>query len=176
MANREENILIFEDTERMCNSNSMLMESIKRSRQKQQLILEKDVIAKDNNKYDKPAKVVISKKRSLEAAMNYKGQSICVLNFASATNPGGGVTRGSNAQEECICRCSTLYENLNVDRFMKGFYIPHRKAKNYLYNDDCIYIPNVTVFKTVEFAVYCTPRDEKNYNEFKKVLDKKNKI
>lgn len=80
--------------------------------------------------------------------MNYEEQKICVLNFASATNPGGGVTRGSSAQEECLCRCSTLYANLNIDKLMKEFYMPHRKAKNYLYNDDCIYTSDVTVFKT----------------------------
>lgn len=147
--NREDNVLIFEDTRKMYNSNPKLMESVKNSREKQQLILEKDIVRKDNNKkYEKPMEIVVSKKRSFEAAMNYKEQKICVLNFASATNPGGGVTRGSGAQEECLCRCSTLYANLNVDRFMKEFYISHRKAKNYLYNDDCIYTPDVTVFKT----------------------------
>lgn len=148
MTNRQENVLIFKDTERMCRNNAKLVVAIRNSRQKQQIFLEKDIIEKGNNKSDKPIEIVVSKKRSLEAAMNYEGQKICVLNFASATNPGGGVTRGSSAQEECLCRCSTLYANLNIDKFMKGFYIPHRKAKNYLYNDDCIYTPDVTVFKT----------------------------
>lgn len=163
MTNREERILIFEDTERMCSSNEKLVESIIKSKQKQQLILEEDIIEKGHQKYDKPVEVIISKKRSLEAALNYKGQKICVLNFASATNPGGGVTRGSSAQEECLCRCSTLYANLNIDRFMKRFYIPHRKAKNYLYNDDCIYTPNVMVFKT-DSAQPETMKEESWYN------------
>ena len=29
-----------------------------------------------------------------------------------------------------------------------GFYLPHRNAQNPLHNDDCIYTPKVTVFKT----------------------------
>ena len=33
----------------------------------------------------------------------------CLLNFASAKNPGGGVIKGSSAQEEEICRRSNLF-------------------------------------------------------------------
>ena len=73
---------------------------------------------------------------------------MCVHNFASASNPGGGVTRGANAQEECLCRCSSLYFCLNTSEMWSGFYQPHRYAQNPLHNDDIIYTPNVTVFKT----------------------------
>ena len=76
------------------------------------------------------------------------GQKVAVHNFASATNPGGGVTRGSSAQEECLCRCSGLYFCLSVPDMMKGFYYPHRNAKNPINNADIIYTPDVTVFKT----------------------------
>ena len=69
-------------------------------------------------------------------------------NFASATNPGGGVTRGAGAQEECLCRCSTLYPNLDCVEMWDGFYKPHRRAGDALHNDDCIYTPSVIVFKT----------------------------
>lgn len=72
---------------------------------------------------------------------------MCVLNFASATNPGGGVVKGSSAQEEAICRCSTLYPNLKAERAWEKFYAPHRRARDPLHNDDCIYTPGVMVFK-----------------------------
>lgn len=94
------------------------------------------------------AKIVVSKRRSFEAAFRYAGYETCVLNFASATNPGGGVAWGSTAQEECLCRCSTLYANLIIKENWERFYAPHRQQHNQLYNDDCIYTPDVLVFKS----------------------------
>ena len=55
---------------------------------------------------------------------------------------------GSSAQEECICRCTTLYPCLNTQEMWDKFYLPHRKANNPLYNDDSIYTPDVVVFKS----------------------------
>lgn len=145
----EENIKIFQDTERLCKTNSRLKAAIRHSVGSQQLILESDTILEfDKKKYDEPAKVFVSKKRSYEATSAYKGKNVCVHNFASASNPGGGVTRGSNAQEECLCRCSSLYFCLNTPKMWNGFYKPHRTGKNPIHNDDIIYTPDVIVFKT----------------------------
>lgn len=145
---REENIKIFQDTERLCKTNSRLKAAIRHSVESQRLILESDAILEfDKRKYDEPAKVFVSKKRSCEAASAYKGKNVCVHNFASASNPGGGVTRGANTQEECLCRCSSLYFCLNTPEMWNGFYKPHRAAKNPIHNDDIIYTPDVIVFK-----------------------------
>ncbi|KAL6057430.1 DUF2263 domain-containing protein [Balamuthia mandrillaris] len=38
--------------------------------------------------------------------------NVCVLNFASAHNPGGGFLKGSSAQEESLARSSGLYATL----------------------------------------------------------------
>lgn len=76
------------------------------------------------------------------------GKKVCVLNFASKTNPKGGVTKGSSAQEESICCSTTLYPCLNTKKMWNLFYGPHRDLENPLYNNDCIYIPNVCVFKS----------------------------
>ena len=94
------------------------------------------------------AEIIVSKKRSYEAAAGYPGERVCVHNFASATNPGGGVTKGSSAQEECLCRCSTLYFCLNTKEMWAGFYSPHRYMQDPIHNDDCIYTPGVIVFKS----------------------------
>lgn len=146
---RQENIDIFKDTKQFCNENVKLKEAIKRSNARQQFYPE----TKENEKilrkiYEKPAQVIVSKKRALEAAASYSNQKICILNFASASNPGGGVTKGSSAQEEAICRCSTLYENLVEKAMWEKFYAPHRRQRNPLHNDDCIYTPDVIVFKS----------------------------
>ncbi len=146
---REENVIIFEDTQKLCKENQKLSDAIKASNAEQKLILEKDSIPEaDKNRYEEQATVVISKKRSYAAASAYKDMKVAVHNFASASNPGGGVVRGSTAQEECLCRCSTLYFNLDVKDMWDGFYTPHRAARDPIHNDDIIYTPGVVVFKT----------------------------
>ena len=146
---REENALIFKDTEYKVKSVEILKDAVKSSTLSQKLYLEKDNLPDVNRgRYDKEANIIVSKKRTLEAASAYKGERVCVHNFASAVNPGGGVINGASAQEECLCRCSTLYFSLNTLEMWDNFYIPHRKEENPIHNDDCIYTQNVVVFKT----------------------------
>ena len=147
---RTKNAEIFRDTERRYTSDSTLMSTVQQSTQAQVFVAETDNIIIPSADNSEKAKVIVSGKRSLEAAESYakQGKRVCVLNFASATNPGGGVVNGSSAQEECLCRCTTLYPCLNTDAMWSDFYKPHRKANNPLYNNDCIYTPNVCVFKS----------------------------
>ena len=150
MQNRRiRNIEIFEDSVNLMNENSDLQRAIEASIANQRLYLETDEIPVPRKK-NKNAKTVISQKRSFEAASQYAraGKKVCVLNFASAVNPGGGVTQGASAQEECLCRCSTLYPCLNIEEMWRKFYEPHRAAGNPLYKDDCLYTPGVVVFKS----------------------------
>ncbi|MBR2255757.1 MAG: DUF2263 domain-containing protein [Blautia sp.] len=39
---------------------------------------------------------------------------VLALNFANAYTPGGSVSEGVMAQEECLCRSSNLYAALTV--------------------------------------------------------------
>jgi uncharacterized protein (TIGR02452 family) len=127
-----------------------LAQAVQQSTEAQVFISESSVVAVSAPRKTEKANVVVSNKRSLEAAESYakQGKKVCVLNFASATNPGGGVVNGSSAQEECLCRCTTLYPCLNNDALWEAFYAPHRKTANPLYNNDCIYTPGVRVFKS----------------------------
>ena len=146
---RYDNREIFKDTERLIKTNSKLQNLVRSSIEKQELILENDNVSVGSlEKYESDAKVIVSKKRSFEAALAYRNMKIAVHNFASASNPGGGVVHGANAQEECLCRCSGLYFILNTQIMRKGFYEPHKRAHNPIHNDDIIYTPEVTVFKS----------------------------
>lgn len=147
---RTRNAEIFRDTEKQYKSDAKLKSVVQASIKNQVFIPEKDVIRVTAPTTDKKTSVLVSGKRSLEAAEYYskQGKKVCVLNFASATNPGGGVVHGSSAQEECICRCTTLYPCLNTKTMWESFYEPHRNLGNPLYNNDCIYTPDVCVFKS----------------------------
>ena len=159
---RTKNAEIFRDTERRYTSDPALMSAVQQSTNNQVFIAETENVAVPSVYKTGKANVIVSEKRSLEAAESYakQGKKVCVLNFASATNPGGGVVNGSSAQEECICRCTTLYPCLNTDAMWDAFYKPHRKAANPLYNNDCIYTPDVCVFKSDTSFPEVLPKDE----------------
>ena len=159
---RTKNAEIFRDTERRYTTDQALAQAVQKSTEAQVFTAEKSSVNVPTSIKTETAKVVVSGKRSLEAAEVYarQGKKVCVLNFASATNPGGGVVNGSSAQEECICRCTTLYPCLNTDTMWSAFYKPHRKAANPLYNNDCIYTPDVCVFKSDTNFPEILPKDE----------------
>ena len=155
---RNDNIEIFEDTMRLCRENSHLADFVRSSTKRQKVILESYGLDIPSPSSDVPCTIMVTKRRTMEAATRYQGKT-AVLNFASWTNPGGGVKTGANAQEESICRISTLYPCLADREMMNRFYLPHREEKSYLHNDDCIYTPRVIVFKTDAMIPRLLPED-----------------
>ena len=99
-----ENVEVFEDTKKLCETNGKIKEVLARSVKNQKFILEEEELsAVDKARFEDEAKIVVSIKRTFEAAADYAGQKVAVHNFASATNPGGGVTRGDPAHRRNVC-------------------------------------------------------------------------
>lgn len=150
-------VAVFEDTLSIIEKNAELQEAVKNSILNQVFISNYDGMDCCPPHYDEEAHVIVSRCRSLEAAAKYHEQKVAVLNFASATSPGGGVRSGAMAQEESLCRVSTLYPCLKDKSMWEKFYSPHHASQDSLHNDDIIYTPNVVVIKDDDYNMLRTP-------------------
>jgi uncharacterized protein (TIGR02452 family) len=92
---------------------------------------------------------------TLEAARRLiaEGHRPAVLNFASATDPGGGFLGGARAQEEYLARSSGLYACIK-DNAMYAF---HRSRRDHLYTNYAIYSPDVPVFRSDDGSLLDEP-------------------
>jgi len=139
---------VFNDTQKIFKEDNiakLISESIGNTK----IYADKQDIAFD--KLSKDAKVTVTKFKTIESASYFKrkfpDKQVCILNFASATNPGGGVLKGSTAQEESICRVTTLYPVLNTQANQKAFYQMHKNRHNAAYTGTIIYTPDIAVLK-----------------------------
>lgn len=73
-----------------------------------------------------------------------KSKPILVLNLANPVNPGGGVRRGSKAQEEDLCRKSSLL--LSLESSAASVYYKYNKSLNtYMGSDAVMVTPQVEI-------------------------------
>jgi len=153
---------VFSDTQKLYNSHPSLIAACEYSRNNQVFISESELIDCEVNRFNSCCNIKVSKKRTFEAAEEYarNGETVTVLNFANSFNAGGGVIHGARAQEECLCRISTLYDSLISQEMQDKFYAPHCKTGNDFANDDIIYTPKVIVFKTDTDVPIIRPESE----------------
>lgn len=165
---RQINYEVMSDTAHCCETIPELMDAIKHSIGNQFMVAEEENIDQSfpdtiNTKY------VVSGKRSFEAAKGYKGKKVAVLNYAN-NHSIGGAPYSAGAQEESLCRCSTLLPCLEAMK--EPFYIKHSnmyrtRQMSFMGNDDLIYTPEVVVFKTDERTDPVYPRMMEHDDWFK---------
>ena len=150
---RERLIQVFEDTRQFIRENPALAQKAEEARQATEFYPVEEY-PQISAQPGRAGTIRVSKHKTFEAAtaihQSHPEWRIAVLNFASATTPGGGVTKGSSAQEESLCRCSTLYPALTTPALWDAYYSVNRAARNPLYTDALIFTPGVTICKTDE--------------------------
>ena len=150
MFSRNKLISVFEDTIKWINTNKELYESVDNSINNTMVYFE-DNYPEYTKRFYKDTVITVSKDKSFQATMRLSkdnpDKKIAVLNFANSIHPGGGVTRGARAQEESLCRTSTLYPVI-MDQISESYYDHHRKLNDKRATDSLIYSENIIICKT----------------------------
>lgn len=150
---RKINYEVMIDTKKQYESDAELKQMVERSIKEQVMVAHEDNIDQPLCE-DSHTVYIVTGGRSLAEAQPWAvaGKKVAVLNFANNHSIGGSPF-SAGAQEESICRCSTLFPCLEAMEY--EFYEKHQtlfKAGEigYMGNDDLIYTPDVCVFKTDE--------------------------
>ena len=91
---------------------------------------------------------------SFEAAL--KLNMPLVMNFANPYRPGGGFFYGAKAQEESLCRSSTLYLSLSSEA-ANEVYLYNNQHKSSVNSDYIILSPDVCVFRNSKYELLDNP-------------------
>ena len=146
------NNFVMDHTYDICKSNDLLIKSIDYTNNNSYMVKEEDDV--NVMKDSKTENIIVTGDRTIEAASKYKNKKVAILNFAN-NHSIGGAPWSSGAQEESLCRVSTLYPCL--ESFREPFYkyhsdLYHNGIIDNYGNNDLLYLPNITVFKTDESA------------------------
>ncbi len=163
MSTPAERIEVFRDTMEWIETDPDLSKAVSEAKKNTAVFYEDDYPVFDATKV-KDMRISVSGDRSYQAAVRlYKDNpnaKIAVMNFANAFHAGGGVTKGSSAQEECLCRTSTLYPLLYRKTLRDSFYRYHYELNTAKASDSLIYTEGVVICKTDEDLPKRLPKDE----------------
>jgi uncharacterized protein (TIGR02452 family) len=163
MSTAYERIAVFQDTMNWINSDPVLSASIPVAKKNTTVFYEDDYPIFDASG-TKDMRITVSGDRSYQAAMRLRRENpsakIAVMNFANAFHAGGGVTKGSSAQEESLCRTSTLYPLLYRRTLRDTFYKHHHDLNTPKATDSLIYTEGVIICKTDEDLPKRMPKED----------------
>lgn len=91
---------------------------------------------------------------SYEAAQGYEG--VMVMNFANAIVPGGGFRLGATAQEESLCRNSTLYASISSEKASE-MYTYNKLHPSAIPSEYMLFTKDVCVFRDASGKLLKTP-------------------
>ena len=153
MSTASERVDVFWDTMNWIKSDPVLSASVLAAKKNTTVFYEDDYPAFNSSKL-RDEIITVSTDRSYQAAMRLHKEipnaKIAVMNFANAFHAGGGVTKGSSAQEESLCRTSTLYPLLYRRTLRDTFYQHHHDLNTPKASDSLIYTEGVVICKTDE--------------------------
>ena len=164
MSTHEQRIEVFQDTMAWINADRDLSDSVDKAKAATKVYYENDYPSFDIQKELERTEITVSGDRSYQAAMRLSkempGSKIAVMNFANAFHAGGGVTNGSSAQEECLCRTSTLYPLIYRKMLRDTYYQHHYDLGTPKASDSLIYIEGVVICKTDEDLPKRMPKED----------------
>lgn len=163
MSTHEQRIEVFQDTMNWINSDPDLSASIPVAKKNTTVFYEDDYPVFDASKVGNMI-ITVTPDRSYQAAMRLHKENpeakIAVMNFANAFHAGGGVTKGSSAQEECLCRTSTLYPLIYRRTLRDSFYKHHHDKGTPKATDSLVYTEGVIICKTDEDLPKRMPKED----------------
>ena len=109
---------------------------------------------KKSNETSENCKISVINADSFEAGRKY--ENALVMNFANAHCPGGGFRMGANAQEEALCRCSTLYASI-ASKKADEMYMFNNTHASRVESDYMLISPNVVVFRDEKYNLLPEP-------------------
>ena len=155
------NRMVFNETMNHIENSAVLKDAVRKSIEQtaiyeQEAICnsEDDVLRWYRTSLGKIEAVYNEKSFSVAQRVAEEGKKVAVLNMANPFNPGGGVVHGAQAQEEDLCRCSTLAPVLFSDWLRKWYY--ERNVQRYSnknaallerYPESVLYSPEIIVFR-----------------------------